>query len=334
MTIYCVFRLRLLLLIAGVLNLGCQFVESTDHQKHNVDLFQSAPSDSLPALFGPGFISTDLSERDAALSPQGDVFYFTVWTGAFGAIAATHQTAEGWTEPELVPFSGIYSDLEPCITIDGMRMYFASNRPLNGQGEAKDYDIWYVDRIEDGWSEPVNIGAPVNTEKNEFYPSMTADGILVVTARYEGSLGGEDLFFVKSGDGVFLQPQNPGPAINSPRDEFNSFIAADGQMILFSSFGREDGLGGGDLYISFRDENGDWQPAKNLGESINSTSLDYCPSISPDGKWLFFTSQRRALQPDNNGKFTYAELVRKLNGPQNGFGDLYWLNSTILQNFK
>lgn len=143
---------------------GCGLAETPDSQQLEQrtiqsDIFTSSPSDSLPTLFAPGFISTNLNERDAAISPDGKEFYFTLWSGAFGVIAFTREADQGWTSPEIAPFCGQYSDLEPFITHDGRRQYFASNRPLSGNGPPKDYAIWYVDRTANGWSQPVNLSA-------------------------------------------------------------------------------------------------------------------------------------------------------------------------------
>ena len=69
-----------------------------------------------------------------------------------------------------------------------------------------------------------------------------------------------------------------------------SLIAPDESYMVFISFERPDGYGGGDLYISFREDDSTWTEARNLGEAINSEGLDYCPSISPDGTIFFFTT--------------------------------------------
>lgn len=324
--------------IIFILLFACNLVETSDSQKtaddsaHN-SLF-STPPDSLPVLFAPGFISTNLNERDAAFSPDSKVFYFTLWTGKFGVIVFTQKTADGWTELQVAPFSGQYSDLEPFVTYDGQRLYFASNRPLSGNGASKDYDIWYVDRTESGWSEPVNIGSPVNTEKNEFYPTLTKDGTLYLTGRYENSLGGEDIFFATFKDGEFGRPENLGEGVNSKHDEFNSFIAPDASYIIFSSYGREDDRGGGDLYISFRKTDASWTTAKNLGDKINSPVLDYCPSVSPDGKYFFFTSQKSKIASYAEIRRDFATLIRDLNAPQNGLGDIYWLPSDFINRMQ
>jgi len=291
-------------------------------------------SGTEPQLFAPGFISTDLNERDASFTKDGNEFYFSIFAGSFGVILVSKQMNGVWQEPEVASFSGHYSDLEPCVSPDGQRLYFASNRPLEGKGDAKDYDIWFVEKTVSGWGTPQNLGEPVNSEKDEFYPSVTKDGTLYLTAQYENSLGGEDIFWVPQIDGVYQKPENPGEAINSARGEFNACISADESILIFGSFGRGDGQGGGDLYISLKDENGNWTTAQNMGPQINSPALDYCPSISPDGKYLFFTSQRADMPAYSETQRNYKDLLSTFRGPKNGRGDIYWVSTAVLDQFK
>jgi len=63
--------------------------------------------------------------------------------------------------------------------------------------------------------------------------------------------------------------------------------------MIVSSSGRPDDLGKGDLYILFKKEDGSWTRLKNMGNIINSPETDYCPMLSPDGKYLFYTSSRK-----------------------------------------
>ena len=89
-----------------------------------------------------------------------------------------------WDAPSIASFSGTYKDLEPFLSQDGLTLYFVSNRPISDTSSApKDFDIWYVERESQDapWSKPQNLGAPVNTEHNEFYPVITNSGNLYYT---------------------------------------------------------------------------------------------------------------------------------------------------------
>src|SRR4029079_9052859 len=78
-----------------------------------------------------------------------------------------------WTMPEVAPFSGRYSDADPFITADGKKFYFISRRPAPGK-TSRDLDIWVMDKTETGWSEPRNLGQPVNSNDNEWYPTVAS----------------------------------------------------------------------------------------------------------------------------------------------------------------
>ncbi len=281
-------------------------------------------------LVAPGFVSTGLGERDGCFTPDGTEFYYSIWTGTYGTIVSTRLQDSRWSPPEVVPFSGRYSDLEAAISPDGTKLYFASNRPLTEGGQPKDYDIWYVERRGYGWSEPVNVGAPVNTERDEFFPSVTRRGDLYVTAEFEGTLGGEDIFTFERREDGFGPPSNLGPGVNSVKGEFNAFIDPDERFILFSSFGRSDQVGGGDLYISERQSDGTWGTARILGPEVNSKSLDYCPWVSPDGLWLLLSSRRPAQAPYWTSRRSVDDIRADRSRAGNGQDDIYVVSTVVL----
>lgn len=292
------------------------------------------PPGSSPTLFAPGLVSTSLNERDAALSPDGLTFVWSIWSGSFGSIVFTQLESGVWTTPRMAPFSGQYSDLEPSFNPDGTRLFFASNRPREGMGEPKDYDIWFVELHGGEWGEPQNLGRPVNSEANEFYPSITADGTIYFTAQIPGSLGGEDIFRSQRRATTYDIPENLGPAVNSSREEFNACVSPDESILLFSSFGRDDAQGGGDLYVSFRNADGSWRPAQNVGETINTPALEYCPSISPDGRYLFYSSRTAGRAPYWQHRRSFSELRSSLLAPLNGSGDIFWVEMSVIEQLR
>ncbi|MBK8496879.1 MAG: PD40 domain-containing protein [Chitinophagaceae bacterium] len=159
-------------------------------------------------------------------------------------------------------------------------MFFSSNRPLSGS-EIKDFDIWVVEKENGKWGEPRNLGAPVNTKEDEFYPSITKTGNLYFTAAYKNGIGKEDVFMAKLENGKYGEPVPLDTAVNSKTYEFNAFVSPDEDFIIFTSYGRKDDNGRGDLYMSIKDASGNWQPAKHLS-MLNSAKLDYCPFVSFD----------------------------------------------------
>jgi len=287
----------------------------------------SKPPDT-PQLFAKGIISTPLYERDMAISPDGKEMMFTILVPASGFMTIMYlkKDEQGrWSKPATAPFSGHYSDLEPAFSADGKKLFFASNRPLQGV-KPKDYDIWFTEKVKGEWTVPVNAGPRVNAAGDEFYPSVAKNGNLYFTAAREKGLGHEDIWMCRWQNGVYTEPEDLDSGVNSTMYEFNAFVSPDEELIIFSSFGRKDDVGRGDLYISFKDDAGHWRPAKNMS-LLNSNQLDYCPFLSFDKKILFFTSEKHNLPASYTGKpATYDQLKAMPSTILNGGGNIYWVS--------
>ncbi len=284
------------------------------------------------AILAEGFISTTINERDFALSPDGNELYYTISTpqSTFQTIVSSKKDKNGnWSKPEVVSFGGLFSDLEPALSADGNKLYFASNRPLQGT-EPKDFDIWVVERKGAGWSDAKNLGPIINSLSDEFYPSLAKSGNLYFTATYEDGVGREDIFIAPWSKDHFEKPVALDTAINSKGYEFNAFVDPDEQFILFTGYGRKDDTGRGDLYMSVKDATGKWLPAKNL-KFLNSTRLDYCPYVSPDQKILFFTSERSTLPVSFDKPATYSQIESISHKTLNGTGNLYWVSFEVVR---
>jgi len=273
-------------------------------------------------VFAPSIISADSYERDMAISPDGtEIFYSIVESRESAKIVTVKQIDGVWQPAELASFSGTSFNIEPAFNYEGDKLFFASNRREDGAG-TKDFDIWYVEKQADGlWSDPINVGDPINTDKNEFYPSLAKDGSLYYTANYTNGRGGEDIWYSDFENGVY-NARKIVPAINSQQDEYNAFIDPDEQFIIFGSFGRDDDAGRGDLYIGRKDVDGNWQAAENMTE-LNSAQLDYSPYVSGDGKTLFFTSERAVETKIEADPFNINESLKALLSPQSG--NIYWV---------
>ncbi|GAA0890738.1 hypothetical protein GCM10009122_04170 [Fulvivirga kasyanovii] len=283
-------------------------------------LFSQNASDTTAQLFEPGLISSKYPNRDIAISADGNEVFYTLqsYKREISVIMRLTKVKGKWSKPQVASFSGQYSDLEPAFSPDGKRLYFVSNRSVDGDTK-KDYDIWYVERNKDTWGAPKNIGSPINTDMNEFYPSVTSNGDLYFTAEYEGNKGKEDIYVSRWVNGKYTLPKSISEAVNSATYEFNAFVAPDESYILFTSYGRSDDMGGGDLYISKKGEQGEWLPAQRLSNAVNSTALDYCPFVSAGGKYLYFTSNRSSIKPAEN----YQAIIDMMESVENGFDNVY-----------
>jgi Tol biopolymer transport system component len=282
---------------------------------------------NVPQLFAKGILSDGLSNRDFTISPRGNEIFFTIQGPHFSLSTILHMTLRSgkWSKPEVAPFSGKWRDLEATFSPDGQWIYFSSDRPLTGN-KKKDFDIWRVKRLANsGWGEPENLGANVNSSKDEFYPSITRSGNLYFTAELPQGKGSEDIVICKPQGADFGKSEVLPEDINTKFDEFNAFVDPDEQYIIFSSYGRPDDTGGGDLYISRKNENGDWLPVKHLAAPLNSPYLDYCPYVTPDKKYLVFTSNRMSKAFADDKIKSYTQIKTMLTNPGNGQDDIYWV---------
>lgn len=234
------------------------------------------PPGYLPVLFVPGIVSTDdHRERDVTFTSDLKEFYFT----RDATIMVMKQTDQGWTTATPVSFSADYFEFEAFVAPGDQTLYYISNRSLSGEGPAEDYQMWMVKRRGKGWGEPKRLN-----DQGDFYPTITRDGIMYFTSK------DNDLYRTRLVDGRMSERERLGDSVNTSRGEYNSCIAPDESFLIFTSLGWGDGFGGGDLWISFRKPNGTWSRPKNMGGGINSNAHEYCPAISPDGKYLFFAS--------------------------------------------
>jgi Tol biopolymer transport system component len=234
------------------------------------------PSGDLVRGFGP------------TLTPDGQTLLYVARRNP-ETILLSRWNGEGWDPPVVAPFSGRWPDQEPFVSPDGTRVYFASRRPVDDQGEENpEYDIWVVDRLgDDTFGTPRRLGPEVNTAAYENYPAVTADGTLFFSRRTPDA--GTDLYqAAPDGDGFHVA--TPLEELNSWGSDADPWVDPDGRRLIFSSV-RSDGAGQGDLYVSYLCREG-WTTPWNLGPAVNTEAYEYTPTVSPDGVWLLFSRDR------------------------------------------
>lgn len=255
------------------------------------DYMGQKPPGMTPEKFLPGVVSTTKTEFNAAFSPDGKYFFYSVNEAGREAMLFMKRANDRWTAPRLAPMVSERDDCDPYFSHDGQRLYFISTRPKQKDPKSKDWDIYYVEREGSGWSEPQNIGPPVNSKHDEYYVSLTKKGTIYFASDRKGGFGSHDLYRAKPVDGRYGTPENLGSSINTKYMEHDPFVAPDESYVVFTSVNRPGGFGSGDMYISFRGKDGAWTMARNLGEIFNTSGYDFCPILSPDGKYFFFTQR-------------------------------------------
>ena len=298
-------------------------------------LGQKSPG-KIPEIFAPGIVSTGLDELSPAFSPDGKTFVFSIQMPGHvhHTMLFTKMENNKWKPFQVFSFSGKYSDADPAFSPDGSKLYFTSLRPGNVGGKNKNnWDIWYVEKTGHGWSNPINPGPPINTESAETFPSFLHDGTLYFCSDRSGGYGKLDIYRSQYTDGRFGGPKNIGKPINTEFTE-EGMISSNGKYFIFTSCNRSDSQGGCDLYISFFQKNKSWSEPINMGKTINSNAHDYCPHLSQEKKYFFYTSFRKSENLIWKNINDYQDILKIYNSPGNGNGDILWVDAKIIKEFK
>jgi hypothetical protein len=249
--------------------------------------------DTTPLVFLPGHISRNGSlEFNAAFSPDGKSFYFSLSADRQWDIYVSRHDGNAWGPPARAPFSeGNYSEADPVCAPDG-KIYFISNRPKGGADKTADFDIWFVEPLTGGgWSPPQNV-TELNSDHDEYYISFSSQGDAYFGSDRPGGFGSMDIYVSRRVEGRYLPPENLGPGVNTTESEHDPcLVSADGNLLVFKSENRPDGLGEADLYASRLGHDGKWETAVNLGRPINTSAYEYCCYLTPDQRYFFFSSE-------------------------------------------
>ncbi len=208
------------------------------------------------------------------------------------------------------PFNTTHLDATPCISADGLSLFFDSTRPGGSGGE----DLYVSTRatIEEEWGPAINLGPKVNSKVHDWGPSISADGLELFfhsSSARPGGFGGYDIWVTTRAatNEDWREPVNLGPVVNSSVNDGGPCISADGLSLYFASM-RSGGVGACDLWVTTRGTKDDnWSEPVNLGPVVNSTDAEWGPCISPDGLTLFFDSGFGGGSPRPGG-FGRADL--------------------------
>ena len=241
-------------------------------------------------------INSQYNEAAPSISPDGLSLFFCSdrpgGHGAFDIWVTTRAITSGpWGPPVNLGESvnGHSMDGSTTMSVDGLSLYFASNR----SGGSGSEDIWVCKRSKEGelWDKPENLGPIVNTSSFDWGPSISADSLsLFFDSTRPGGHGGFDIWVTtrKTVDDNWGAPVNLGPVVNSPSDEGAVSLSADGLVLFFIS-DRPGGYGLHDIWITWRTSSHDpWSIPVNLGPTVNTSSREGSPEISADGLELYF----------------------------------------------
>jgi Tol biopolymer transport system component len=234
-----------------------------------------------PALFAPGVVSNGDDVWAVSFMPNGQTAYFTRNPGV---ICYTALVNNEWGPAKTANFSGKWTDMDPFISPDGKRLYYSSYRPRDGDAQDKPEKfahIWYVELVSGNeWSAPHHIGAPVNLEGiSNYSPSISSKGTLCFSSPLRDTLNKKKSYASKWLGDHFAEPELL--ALIGPANVGDPCIAPDESYLVFKSTT--------DIYISYPTA-GKWGDGQKLGPQINNGDKNSSPSVSPDGKMLYYSA--------------------------------------------
>jgi outer membrane protein assembly factor BamB len=254
---------------------------------------------TTPEVFAPGIVSTPSNDSTPVFSSDGkEVYWGRAAVIGQGMIMYSRVENGRWTMPQPLPFlRPDFPARYPALSCDGRTLIFSSTRPIEGIPADKPYcsNLWMSEKTDTGWTEPVPISG-INTSADEDCPILTSDGTL----------------YFQSGDNYRSRLVNGHYGNREKLPDLLAgvitYVAPDQSCVIFSSR-RPGGFSPFDAYISFRQKDSSWGQAINLGKTVN-TFAPLGVSVSPDGKYLFFISER------------------------NGNLDVYWMDAKFIDDLR
>ena len=290
-------------------------LQSCDTNISQISYLDQNLPDNKPKLFSTNIVNTDSIEINSVFNSSFTELFFTrIINGSF--VIHNSELIDGeWTNPKPIQMFNNKIDksvaIDPTITKDGRRMYFLGISPDDYSKKQKP-DIYRSEKVNGKWQIASKVEAPISTmEYAESYPVVVADGSLYFTSDRPGGYGKRDLYRAQYlGNGNFDTPKNIGPAINSERSARGTFVSADETYLITSNITDEKGF-----FVSFNSNN-EWQKPIHfeLGEPIEKDWIYFCPYMSPDNKYFFFS--KRLSNPPESG---WRGVTK---------GNVYWVDAS------
>lgn len=227
-------------------------------------------------------------------------------------VLAQALSAQPLNTSAFVKTNSQYDELNPLISPDGKILYVTiANHPENLGGRKDPGDIWYAVMQEDNtWSTPMHAGSMINDRSFNSIAGFSSDGKDVFVMNHFDPNGGmartQGIAVIHGTQNSWSKPENISiPYFQHKGGALSGFLSPDKKHFVFSAetYGSR---GVEDIYITQRDSQGKWSAPKNLGSKINTQFQELSPSLSYDGKTLFFSSNGRK----GNGSFDVYSATR------------------------
>jgi WD40-like Beta Propeller Repeat len=261
---------------------------------------QTAPAQAPTEPVAAPVLASAVIAGPPTFSPDGNTAYFTQKR----AIVVAQRHGDTWTEPEIAPFSGRWSDSDPAMAPDGSFLIFVSNRPAVEPGAALDGEwgfptrsvykglganLWRVNREGEGWGPPKRLPDTVNRGTGVFEPSIVADGSLYFM---DAHLPGRFRIYRSQYKAGAYQEPDLIPFSAENWSDWDATVAPDESFMVFAS-DRPPVIAshGDDLFIAFR-KSGSWGQITHLGPINDPATGSVKPRLGPDHHTLYFMSDR------------------------------------------
>ncbi len=282
-----------------------QPVELTDSIIFECDFLGEIQPENEPKLFAPNIISTGDLHSSVYFTPDGKEIYYSRLSSEgdnYGVLFRKNINGK-WSKAIMIP--GTEEALTPFISLDGKRLFCSLG-----------YDLFVLNRTKSGWSEPINLGKEINFQKRQDGLYESDNRTIYFTAMFGKNDG---IYCSKFVNGKYQPPVKINLGFPDHPTTGYSYISPDESYLIFQSR-MSGGYGASDLYIMFKDNNGNWTKSINMGNIINTKDCESFPYISPDGKYFFFNSNRISV------------INPKV--PSHFYGNIYWLKTDIIQQLK
>jgi hypothetical protein len=299
------------ILLTGIILSDC--VQSDQNLLESKEAyFGLTPPGLIPEVFAPGIVSdTNWAEHcQVAISPKGDEIYWSAWTAEFKTEDGEKNTEQIfyskfenglWSKPKRAEFT--YSNPHglnggPSFTPEGNRLFFYQ---IKSPWTSSNMNTYYVEKKNEKWGEePILLSQSYNTTDQNYSPIFSKEGIA-----YK-NLWGKISKYTYENDNFKLIDSIV--IYEGFRQAWNFYMSPNEDYVIFADR-QEDGFGDIDLYISFKTEENNWGYPINMGPDINTELRERFPTVSPDGKYLFF--------------------MRHTPGQ-----DFFWVSTDIIKNLK
>jgi len=260
--------------------------------------FNQTLSGDSAVIFAPGIVSVNgRYEYGVSFSPDLKEIYFTAHRKDEGSsVYFSKLIDKKWTNPKKANLTkGVKKEeMEAFVNHSGDKIYFTAY-------DSRDVKIWQATRSGSWWTDPIQLDSPINDDI-VFYSNEAKNGDL-----YYKNVSKGKMYYAPNKDGNFPEIFEAGIEYGS-----HGFIAPLQDFMLIDALKENDKTKDKDIHVCFKKEDGIWTKPINLGSTVNSNFNETCPSITPDGKFLFFSR--------------YSE--------EGGLPNIYWVSAGIINKLK